>query len=374
MEIRIDVNPGADIGAAIAAAIPSLRRSDGDYGGRIVLPRGQFFCSPVRVPPFNFGETRVVIEGEGGGTMLRPHPSTAAGEYLFHIGGRTEIKGIDFSNPDHRPVNAIRLFGVDQTSDNGPAFTEVTYCQFRQFGTAIRNENLGNWGIIRNRFLANEINIHSWNGGMVSEMHWNSFQGGRGIIFEHNGWASEGRNISNNQMVLMKSGIEIYNGLAYNISSNNIDADSGDCIILEPRIGALVDVKINSGWFSGFGPCGIRASGPVFRARVRDISIRGHARAGIALEHRDGWSPADFQFSGCNFEGNALDFFSDGAGGVSCTNHFGSQQTWSETATDRGFTGFVSRDDEFDRPPVAISARTRVRDARGTGAPPALTS
>jgi hypothetical protein len=145
MEIRIDVNPGADIGAAIAAAIPSLRRSDGDYGGRIVLPRGQFFCSPVRVPPFNFGETRVVIEGEGGGTMLRPHPSTAAGEYLFHIGGRTEIKGIDFSNPDHRPVNAIRLFGVDQTSDNGPAFTEVTYCQFRQFGTAIRNENLGNW-------------------------------------------------------------------------------------------------------------------------------------------------------------------------------------------------------------------------------------
>src|SRR5215470_14552348 len=101
LEVRLDVNSGADVGAAITAALPSLRRSDGNYGGRIILPRGQFACTSVRVPPFNFGETRVVIEGDGNGTMVRPHPAMAAGDYLLHIAGRTEVRGIDFSNPDN---------------------------------------------------------------------------------------------------------------------------------------------------------------------------------------------------------------------------------------------------------------------------------
>lgn len=315
-QLRIDNLEGADIGPDVLAAWNYLNRGITDYGGEIVISPGQYKSSRIVLPAFHFEESRVSIRSAARSTIISPHGGGWTGQPMWEIeGGESCVSGIGFANPEHKNAVALLWQGASPNTDKQAGGT-VESCKFTDWVEAVANENMGGLDLLRNRFISNDISYHSRNGAMIANLVGNRIMGGRGAVFRKAaapapGWASEGRVISGNQMVLMQTGIEIYNGLAYTISNNNIDADFGECIkIFGTPESACDDIKISGGWLSGSGSHAVRVEGVARRVSIANVSAYGHTGAAILLK---GAGVIGATIEGLAGAGNQADIFVDGA-------------------------------------------------------------
>lgn len=305
--------PGTDIASDLLAAWNALKRASTDYGGEILIPPGQYRCSAVTFPAFYYGECRVRIRGIQKSTIIYPYGTGWTGQAMWtFLGGQCSLRDLELSNPDHVNAMGVLLVGPSQTTDCGPYFG-FEDCRLTNWSTAIRNENFGNSNITRNQFLSNDKNIHFYNGGMGATIDGNTMQGGRGIIFENHGWASEGRAIINNGMVLMDTGIEIYNGLAYQIIGNNIDANVNECIkIVGTPTSVAERINIVGAWLSGSGTHGLTVSGYARNVSLTDVDLMGHSGAAIGLYGASG-DVRSVSITNCRGMNNQADVWNDAA-------------------------------------------------------------
>ena len=283
--LMIQAAQGEDIGPTVLDAWNALNNGATQYGGEIILPPGQYTSSHTVFPAFHYGESRVKISSRARSAIIHPAGTGWAGGFMWEIhAGAARIVDIEFANPEHKNARAVSFVGPSQTQDNALG-GETKRCRFTDWIEGLRNENMGAFDFLRNGFVSCDDSYRSYNGGMILNAIGNRMMGGRGMWFEHAGWASEGRIITQNQMVLMDIGMEIRNGLGYQIFGNNIDANSGECIkIVGTAQSPCDDINISQAWLCGSGSHAVRIEGVCRDVSLSDVTAIGHNGAAVLVK------------------------------------------------------------------------------------------
>lgn len=336
--------------------IDAIARANNNSGDNLPLPAGTIVIEePLIFAPDIFDTNRSKIEGSGLATNVQAHPSSPEGRALFEIeGGHVVIEKIAFTNPDLvEGVYAIALKSESATIDTLTRDTTLSSLRFTNFYEAIRNENQGRVTLDNLSFLANGTAINFENGGHMLNASNILIQGGVGMRFHQTGpagvggWTSEGRGITNIQMVLMDTGIlftEDVNVTAFKASNISIDALTGACVDIRASDTAVKnDLTFSNVWLGSNGTAaggsdfttGFKARGVVRSLKILGGNINNHKNIGVDI---NGANPVvdqgleDFLMCGVSLTANAKDMKIEHARGDLIGNLFSGTLGIDETS------------------------------------------